>query len=61
MSTNNLNYSGKRKIALNECRKIYIQRDYSQALIVRFSTEFPEELDNYVRRIVKTLNQSYFR
>jgi hypothetical protein len=45
MSTNNL--SGKRKIALNDCKKIHIQRDYDQALVVRFKTEYPEELENY--------------
>jgi hypothetical protein len=49
MSLNNFDSQGKRKILLNECKKIYIQRDYSRALIIRFSTEFPEELENYVR------------
>lgn len=44
----NSSFPGKRKIALNECKKIYIQRDYNQALAVRFTTEFPEELENYV-------------
>jgi hypothetical protein len=52
MSANNLDFPGKRKVALNECRKIYIQRDYNQALGVRFSTDFPEELDNYVKTIL---------
>ena len=48
MSLNNFDSHGKRRILLNECKKVYIQRDYSQALIIRFSTEFPEELENYV-------------
>ena len=49
---------------MSECKKIYIQRDYSQALIVRFSTEFPEEFENYIDRqiwfdFVNDLNQIY--
>ncbi|KAL3095391.1 hypothetical protein niasHS_007490 [Heterodera schachtii] len=64
MSSNNSNLLGKRKVALNERRKIYIQRDYSQALVVKFSTEFPEELEHYIDRdiwlnFVTDLNQIY--
>ena len=48
MSLNKFDSHGKRRILLNECKKIYVQRDYSLALVIRFSTEFPEELENYV-------------
>ncbi|KAF7639654.1 Erf4 domain-containing protein [Meloidogyne graminicola] len=65
MALNNFDSHGKRRILLNECKKIYIQRDYSRALVIRFSTEFPEELENYVDNklwtdFVNNLNQIYF-
>lgn len=37
-----------RKVELNECRKLYVQRDYSHGLTVAFSTDFPEGLENKV-------------
>ena len=33
----------------NPTKKVFIQRDYSQGIAVKFSTEFPHELHGKVR------------
>ncbi|KAI1731939.1 golgin subfamily A member 7/ERF4 family domain-containing protein [Ditylenchus destructor] len=53
-----------RKVALNECRKFYVQRDFSHGLSVAFSTDYPEELNNKIQRdawidFIKELNKIY--
>ncbi|CAI5447736.1 unnamed protein product [Caenorhabditis angaria] len=37
---------------LNQCRKVFIQRDYSQGLDVRFETDFPSRLTEMISREV---------
>jgi hypothetical protein len=44
----------ERQIALNECKKCFIQRDYSNGLRVRFSNEFPLELEGKIEPEVWT-------
>lgn len=38
----------ERQINLAECKKCFVQRDYSSGLQVRFSAEFPYELEGKV-------------
>lgn len=39
------------KIPLNQCRKVYVQRDYSHGLNIRFQTTFPTELHGKVNLV----------
>uniref|UniRef100_A0A915DFF8 Ras modification protein ERF4 n=1 Tax=Ditylenchus dipsaci TaxID=166011 RepID=A0A915DFF8_9BILA len=53
-----------RKVAINECKKFYVQRDYGQGLAVCFSTDFPEDLNGKVDKdiwvdFIKQLNGIY--
>uniref|UniRef100_A0A7E4V071 Ras modification protein ERF4 n=1 Tax=Panagrellus redivivus TaxID=6233 RepID=A0A7E4V071_PANRE len=56
----------QRQIALNECRKCYIQRDFSRGLEVRFSSDFPQELEDKIdpetwTNFINNLNAKYER
>lgn len=47
------------------CRKIFIQRDYSEGTMVKFQNKFPAELDGLLERdhfdyFINTLNEIYF-
>ena len=51
-------------ISTNNCRKIFIQRDYSEGSGVRFQTRFPVELQDKIEReqfeyTVKMMNSMY--
>ena len=35
-------------IPLSECKKVYVQRDYSHPMGVKFLNEFLPDLENYV-------------
>lgn len=37
-----------RQIPLDECKKVYLQRDYSHPVGIRFFNEFPDDLTDYV-------------
>lgn len=39
---------GDMRIPLGQCRKIFVQRDYSRGLAVRFMSDFPEEIQDKV-------------
>ncbi len=40
-----------KKVALNECKKVFIQRDYGQGLAVAFCTGYPDELSGKVSHL----------
>lgn len=40
--------SNKILISLSTCRKIFIERDYSNGLVVKFDTNFPMPLEGIV-------------
>uniref|UniRef100_A0A914WRP5 Ras modification protein ERF4 n=1 Tax=Plectus sambesii TaxID=2011161 RepID=A0A914WRP5_9BILA len=44
--------SGDMRIPLTQCRKAFVQRDYSRGLAVRFMTDFPEELQGKIDPMV---------
>ena len=51
-------------ISTNNCRKIFVQRDYSEGSGVRFQTRFPVELQDKIEReqfeyTVKMMNSMY--
>lgn len=46
-------------ISLNTCRKIFVERDYSMGLMVKFMTTFPSALEGIVR-FVFLLHKSLF-
>jgi hypothetical protein len=39
-------------IPLSQCRKVFVQRDYTRGLAVRFVSEFPTELQGRVRVVM---------
>uniref|UniRef100_A0A1I7XZ20 Ras modification protein ERF4 n=2 Tax=Steinernema glaseri TaxID=37863 RepID=A0A1I7XZ20_9BILA len=52
------------KIPLNACKKIFIERDYSQGLSVRFQTTFPTRLTGMISpdawdNVITTLNSLF--
>uniref|UniRef100_A0AC34QP34 Golgin subfamily A member 7/ERF4 domain-containing protein n=1 Tax=Panagrolaimus sp. JU765 TaxID=591449 RepID=A0AC34QP34_9BILA len=54
----------ERQINLAECKKCFVQRDYSSGLQVRFSAEFPYELDGKIdpdiwSNFINALNSRY--
>ncbi|KAE9552361.1 hypothetical protein FO519_004444 [Halicephalobus sp. NKZ332] len=56
--------SYERQINLSECKKCFVQRDYSSGLLVRFSNEFPPELEGKIDpdiwvNFVNALNARY--
>jgi len=38
----------KKKVALSDCKKLFVQRDYSRGLGVCFYVDYPEELSGKV-------------
>lgn len=44
------NSGTERLISLNECKKVYIQRDYAKGLTTKFATDFPLEFEGKVSR-----------
>ncbi len=54
----------QQRFPLNQCRKVFVQRDYTQGLCVRFYTRLPPQLENYVderifEKTVTELNRLY--
>ncbi|CDW51929.1 Golgin subfamily A [Trichuris trichiura] len=51
-------------VALDDCRKIFVRRDYSAGMVVKFSTKLPPELQGRLdpdefARIITKLNEIY--
>lgn len=58
------NGTEQKLLPLNQCKKIFIQRDYSQGLTVKFYTKLPPELrgrldEQYFEKFVNDLNRIY--
>ena len=45
-------------ISTNNCRKIFIQRDYSEGSGVRFQTRFPVELQDKIENLLHLLTNN---
>lgn len=39
-------------ISLNSCRKIFIERDYSNGIVVKFVKDFPQILEGIVNILI---------
>lgn len=41
-------HDGSEMVPLTQCRRVYVQRDYTNGLIVKFHTKLPQELQGKV-------------
>uniref|UniRef100_A0A914CB62 Ras modification protein ERF4 n=1 Tax=Acrobeloides nanus TaxID=290746 RepID=A0A914CB62_9BILA len=58
------NAGTERLISLNECKKVFIQRDYSKGLTVKFCADFPLEFEGKIdsntwTSFINQLNELY--
>lgn len=58
------NHTDPNRSTSTDCRKVFIQRDYSEGTNVKFQTKFPPELESFIERhlfeeTINTLNSIY--